>query len=87
MRAESCLSAVLSSDLAEPLTCTQKETLERAVTKIVALGEEMGVSAEQMVELLQGGPDGRPVAAVLDGTVRRNLLNKNCATPLGSVAV
>ncbi len=55
MRAESYLSAVLSSDLAEPLTCAQKETLERAVTKIVALGEEMGVSAEQMVELLKEG--------------------------------
>ncbi len=29
--------------------------LQRAVTKIVALGEEGGVSADQMVELLQAG--------------------------------
>jgi len=55
MRAELYLSAVLRPDLAEPLTCAQKETLQRAVTKIVALGEQVGVSADQMVELLQAG--------------------------------
>jgi hypothetical protein len=55
MRAELYLSAVLTPDLAEPLTCAQKETLQRAVTKIVALGEQVGVSADQMVGLLKAG--------------------------------
>jgi len=55
MRAEIYLNAALSHDLAEPLSCTQKETLQRAVTKIVALGEQVGVSADQMAELLQAG--------------------------------
>ena len=55
MRAELYLSAALRPDVAEPLTCGQKETLERAVSKIVALGEQVGVSADQMVELLQAG--------------------------------
>ncbi|MGA7648240.1 MAG: hypothetical protein WBW01_17165 [Terriglobales bacterium] len=55
MRAELYLSAVLSPDLTEPLSCAQRQMLQRAVTKIVALGEEGGVSADQMVELLQAG--------------------------------
>jgi hypothetical protein len=55
MSAEQYLSAALSSDRDEPLTCAQKETLERAVTKIVALGSQVGVSADQMAELLQAG--------------------------------
>ena len=55
MRAELYLSAVLSHDLTESLSCAQKEMLQRAVTKIVALGEQVGVSADQMVELLQAG--------------------------------
>jgi hypothetical protein len=55
MSAEQYLSAALSPDLDEPLTCAQKETLERAVTKIVALGAQVGVSADQMAELLQAG--------------------------------
>jgi hypothetical protein len=55
MRAELYLNAVLSHDLSEPLSCTQKETLQRAVTKIVVMGEQVGVSAEQMLELLEAG--------------------------------
>jgi hypothetical protein len=49
------LTAALSPDLTEPLTCAQKETLQRAVAKIVALGEQAGVSADQMIDLLQSG--------------------------------
>jgi len=33
----------------------QQESLQRAVAKIVALGAQVGVSADQMVELLQRG--------------------------------
>ncbi len=42
-------------DLAEPLSLAQKESLQRAVAKIVALGARVGVSADQMIELLKAG--------------------------------
>ena len=40
---------------AEPLTYAQQEVLERAVAKIVLLGELVGVSADQMILLLNSG--------------------------------
>ena len=47
---------------AEPLTFAQQEVLERAVAKIVLLGELVGVSADQMILLLELGLDcGRTV--------------------------
>ena len=42
-------------DLAEPLTSAQKEALQRAIAKIVALGAQTGVSADEMIELLKSG--------------------------------
>ncbi len=42
-------------DPGEPLTLAEKEALQRAVAKIVALGAKTGVSAEQMIELLKAG--------------------------------
>jgi hypothetical protein len=44
-----------SRDPAEPLSLAQKEALQRAVAKIVALGAQAGVSADQMIELLDSG--------------------------------
>jgi len=55
MTIERDLTAAMSRDLAEPLTLAQKEALQRAVTKVVALGAQVGVSADQMIELLQSG--------------------------------
>jgi hypothetical protein len=55
MRAELYLSAILSPDQTEPLSCAQKQMLQRAVTKIVALGGQVGVTADKMVELLEEG--------------------------------
>jgi hypothetical protein len=49
------LLAALSHDPGEPLTCSQKEALQRAVAKIVALGAELGVSRDEMIQLLQSG--------------------------------
>jgi hypothetical protein len=40
---------------AEPLTFAQQEVLERAVAKIVLLGELVGVSADHMILLLNSG--------------------------------
>ena len=39
----------------EPLTFAQQKVLERAVAKIVLLGEVVGVSADQMILLLNSG--------------------------------
>jgi hypothetical protein len=55
MTTEPHLSPAASPDPAEPLTLAQKEALRRAVTKVVALGEQVGVSADQMILLLQSG--------------------------------
>jgi len=44
-----------SHDPLEALTPAQKEALECAVAKIVALGAQSGVSPEQMIELLKSG--------------------------------
>jgi hypothetical protein len=49
------LIAALSHNLAEPLTVAQKEALQRAVTKIVVLGAQVGVNADQMILLLESG--------------------------------
>jgi len=49
------LIAALSHTLAEPLTVAQKEALQRAVTKIVALGAHAGVNRDQRILLLESG--------------------------------
>jgi hypothetical protein len=49
------LRAAPSRDEAEPLTVAQKEVLQRAVVKVIALGAQVGVSAEQMIDLLKSG--------------------------------
>ena len=49
------LVAALSKNLTEPLTVSQKEALQRAVTKIVALGALAGLNADQMILLLESG--------------------------------
>ncbi len=55
MTIERDLTAAMSRDLAEPLTLAQKEALQRAVAKVVVLGAQVGVSADQMMELLKSG--------------------------------
>jgi len=55
MTTEPHLIAALNHNLAEPLTVAQKEALQRAVTKIVALGAQVGVNADQMTLLLESG--------------------------------
>jgi hypothetical protein len=55
MTIELDLTTAMSRDLAEPLTLAQKEALQRAVAKVVALGAQVGVSADQMILLLESG--------------------------------
>jgi hypothetical protein len=55
MTTELRLTEAANRDLAEPLSVAQKEALQRAVAKIVALGEQVGVSADQMIDLLDSG--------------------------------
>ena len=43
------------TNLAETPTFADQEVLERAITKLVLLGKQVGVSAEQMIEMLEGG--------------------------------
>ncbi len=42
-------------DLTDSSTSAQREALERAVAKIIILGEQVGVSTEQMILLLKSG--------------------------------
>jgi hypothetical protein len=49
------LFASADPDLTPPLTCAQKEVLERAVAKVVLMGAQVGVSADQMILLLESG--------------------------------
>jgi hypothetical protein len=55
MTTELHLAAAVSRGLAESLTLAQNEALQRAVAKMVALGAKVGVSADQMIQLLQSG--------------------------------
>jgi hypothetical protein len=55
MTIERDLGAAMSRDLADPLSLAQKEALQRAVAKVVALGAQVGVSADQMIDLLKSG--------------------------------
>lgn len=55
MTTELRLSSDSRRDRSESLTLAQKEALQRAVAKVVALGAQVGVSADQMILLLQSG--------------------------------
>ena len=44
-----------SCDTSDPLTLQQRKLLEGALAKIVALGEQVGVTADQMIKLLDAG--------------------------------
>ncbi|MGA7574865.1 MAG: hypothetical protein WBV31_07635 [Terriglobales bacterium] len=55
MISETHLPAVIGRDRGHPLSSAQKDALQRAVGKIVALGAQVGVSAEQMIQLLRSG--------------------------------
>jgi len=39
----------------DPMTLPQKAVLERAVAKVILLGEQVGVSTDQMIFLLNSG--------------------------------
>jgi hypothetical protein len=49
------LPASVGDDPAELLTREQKEALRRSVAKIVALGAQVGLNADQMIQLLRSG--------------------------------
>lgn len=49
------LLAAASHDPVESLTPAQKEALQRAVAKIVALGAQTGVTPDEMIQLLKSG--------------------------------
>jgi hypothetical protein len=55
MTTEPHLNATPSHDLGDPLSLAQKEALQRAVAKIVALGAQAGVTTDQMIQLLHSG--------------------------------
>ena len=44
-----------SSSSQDPLTIEQRQILEGALAKIVLMGEQVGVSADQMIKLLDAG--------------------------------
>lgn len=48
-------SANAGLDLVESPTYAQPESLERAIAKLVLLGKQVGVSADQMIQVLESG--------------------------------
>jgi hypothetical protein len=64
---ETPLTPAPSADESEPLTLAQKEALQRAVVKVVALGTQVGVSADEMIELLKSGLTVRELLEYLAG--------------------
>ena len=65
-------SANAGPDLVESPTYAQPEILERAIAKLVLLGKQVDVSADQMVQLLESG------LTVAELVVHVALLNKVC---------
>jgi hypothetical protein len=55
MTTQTQLTTAASANFAESLTTAQKETLLCAVAKIVAFGAQVGVNAEEMIQMLQSG--------------------------------
>ncbi len=55
MATEPYLAAAIRQDRADSLTPAQKEALEQGVAKIVVIGEQVGVTTDQMIELLKSG--------------------------------
>jgi len=55
MATEQHLLAALSHGPAEPLTAAQEETLRRAVAKVVEMGAQIGVTTDEMIQLLDSG--------------------------------
>lgn len=49
------LPPAASGNLGDSLTMAQKQALECAVAKIVAFGAQVGVSADEMIQMLQSG--------------------------------
>jgi hypothetical protein len=58
-----------SPGLAESVNIGQPEVLERAVGKLVALGRQVGVNTDQMIQILESGLS---VAELLEYLVARN---------------
>jgi hypothetical protein len=55
MTTQTELTDAASGNFGDSLTTAQKEALQCAVAKIVAFGEQVGVSADQMIQMLQSG--------------------------------
>jgi hypothetical protein len=66
MTTELELFAALNNEPADSLSPAQREILQRGVAKIVALGEQVGVNADQMVELLRQGLTVRELLEYLE---------------------
>jgi hypothetical protein len=57
----------------EPLTLAQQEVLERAVAKVVLLGELVGVNADQMILLLNSGLTVSELLEYLEARTRQGV--------------
>ncbi|MGA2355528.1 MAG: hypothetical protein ABSG02_13615 [Terriglobales bacterium] len=55
MMTKTQLPAAANSNFGESLTMAQKDALQCAVAKIVAFGAQVGVSADEMIQMLQSG--------------------------------
>jgi hypothetical protein len=55
MKTETQLIGAPSGNFVDSLTAAQKDALQCAVAKIAAFGAQVGVSTEQMIQMLQSG--------------------------------
>jgi hypothetical protein len=60
----------------DPLTHEQRQILEGALAKIVLMGEQVGVSADQMIKLLDAGMTVRELLEYMAGRAEEIDLRK-----------
>ena len=64
---ETYTAAKCDLDVAESATVTDREVLERAIAKLVLLGNRVGVSPGEMIQLLDSGLTVGDLVAYLTG--------------------
>ena len=65
------LRLISKASFCDPASVKEEEVLERALAKVVHMGEDLGVSADQMIKLLDAGMSVRELLEFLAGRVEK----------------